>query len=171
MKKGTVYNNAKKLYIKLLSIYYDDYKMRKKKRLTKSLLLKGQRFIESKKEEKSKSQPEESIAERVKLRRQKAYDKDLLDMSLPCTDENNGDSDKFVDTPPLESDEEEVKEGKRLKILAPDKLLTRLPIRLAQIRAGKNSHKLKNEIRRILYFLYQHNKITKKVCNNLMKSL
>ena len=88
-------------------------------------------------------------------------------MSLPCTDENNGDSEKFVDTPPLESDEEE----KRLKILAPDKLLTRLPIRLAQIRAGKNSHKLKNEIRRILYFLYQHNKITKKVCNNLMKSL
>ena len=69
MKKGNVYNNTKKLYSKLLSIYYDDYKMRKKKRLTKSLLLKGQRFIESKKEEKSKSQPEESIAERVKLRR------------------------------------------------------------------------------------------------------
>ena len=36
----------------------------------KNLLLKGQRFIELKKEEKSKSQPEESIAERVKLRRQ-----------------------------------------------------------------------------------------------------
>ena len=145
--------------------------MRKKKRLTKHLLLKGQRFIESKKEEKSKSHPEESIAERVTPRRQKAYDKNLFDTSLHCNDENNGDSDKFVVMPPLESDEEEVKEGKRLKILAPDKLLTRLSILLAQIKAGNNSYKLKNEIRPILYLLYQHNKITKKVYNNLMKSL
>ena len=38
----------------------------------KNLFLKGQRFIESKEKEKSKSQPEESFAKRVKLRRQKA---------------------------------------------------------------------------------------------------
>ena len=37
--------------------------------------------------------------------------------------------------PPLEGDEEEVKEGKELKILTPNKLLTRLPISLAQIKA------------------------------------
>ena len=37
--------------------------------------------------------------------------------------------------PPLESDEEEVKEGKELKMLTPNKLLTRLPISLAQIKA------------------------------------
>ena len=43
----------------------------------------------------------------------------------------------------LESDEEEVKEGKELKILIPYKLLTRLPILLAQIEAGNNSYKLK----------------------------
>ena len=64
--------------------------------------------------------------------------------------------------PPLESDGEEVKEIKRLKILTPNKLLTRLPILLAQIEVGNNSYKLKDEVRQILYFLYRHNKITKK---------
>ena len=48
-------------------------------------------------------------------------------------------------------------EGKRLKILTPNKL--------------NSSHKLKNEIGQILYFLYWHNKITKKVYNDLIKSL
>ena len=43
--------------------------------------------------------------------------------------------------------------GKGLKALTPNKLLTRLPILLAQIKAGNNSYKLKNEIRQILYFL------------------
>ena len=74
------------------------------------------------------------------------------------------------DMPPLEGDEE-VKEGKGLKILTLNKLLTRRPILLAQIKPGNNSYKLKNEIRKILYPLYQHNKITKKVYNNLIKSL
>ena len=53
-------------------------------------------------------------------------------------------------------------EGTGLKILTPNKLLTRLPILLAQAKAGNNSYKLRNEIRQILYLLYQHNKITKK---------
>ena len=70
---------------------------------------------------------------------------------------------------PLEGDQEEVKEGKELKILAPNKLLSRLRILLAQIKAG-NSYKLKNEIRQILYFLHWQNKVTKKVSNNLIKS-
>ena len=69
----------------------------------------------------------------------------------------------LCDIPPLEGDEEEVTEGKGLKILTPNKLLTRLLILLAQTKAGNNSYKLKNEIRQILHFLYQHNKITKKV--------
>ena len=67
--------------------------------------------------------------------------------------------------------EEEVKEGKRLNILAPNKLLTRLSALLAQIGAENNSYKLENKIRKILYLLYQHNKITKKLCNSLIKSL
>ena len=74
------------------------------------------------------------------------------------------------DMSPLEGDEE-VKEGKGLKILTPNKLLTRLPILLAQIIARNNSYKIKNEIRQMLYLLYQHNKITKKVYINIIKSL
>ena len=80
---------------------------------------------------------------------------------------------KSTDLPvilPLEGDEE-VQAGKGLKILTPNKLLTRLSILLPQIKAGNNSYKLKNEIRQILYLLYQQNKITKKVYNNLIKSL
>ena len=73
--------------------------------------------------------------------------------------------------PPLEGDKEEVKEGKWLRFLTPNKLLTRYPILLPQIKAGNNSYKLKNEIRQILYLLYQDNKITKKFYNNLIKSL
>ena len=73
--------------------------------------------------------------------------------------------------PPLEGDPEEVKEGKGLKILTPNKLLTRFSVLLAQVKAGNNSHKLKNERRQVLYLLYQHNKITKKVYNNLIKSI
>ena len=61
--------------------------------------------------------------------------------------------------------------GARLTVLTPNKLLTRLPLLLAQIKAGKSSCKLKNKMRQILYLLYQHNKITKKVYNNLIKSL
>ena len=56
-------------------------------------------------------------------------------------------------------------------MLTPSKLLTRLPILLAQIKAGDNSRKLKTEIRQTLYLLYQHNKTTKKVYNNLIKLL
>ena len=63
--------------------------------------------------------------------------------------------------PPLEGDEE-VKEGKGLKILTPNKLLTLLPVLLVQIKPGNNSYKLKNEIKQILYLHYRHNKITKK---------
>ena len=81
------------------------------------------------------------------------------------------DEDDLLTMPPLEGDEEEVEEEKGLKVLPPNKLLTRLPILSAQIKATSNSRKLKNKIRQILYFLYQHNKITEKVYNNLIKSL
>ena len=63
------------------------------------------------------------------------------------------------------------KAGTGLKVLTPNKPLTKLPILLAQTKAGNNSNKLKNEIRQILYLLYQDNKLTKNVFNNLIKSL
>ena len=45
-------------------------------------------------------------------------------------------------------------EGSRLKILTPNQMLSRLSISLAQLKAGNNSEKLRNEIRQIFYFLY-----------------
>ena len=59
----------------------------------------------------------------------------------------------------------------RLKILTPKQMLQRLPIALAQVKAGNNSENVLNEIRQIVYSLYQSKEITKKVYNNLMKSL
>ena len=79
-------------------------------------------------EEQVRSEPEQTVAERVKLSPQKRI---------------------------------KIRTG--LKILTPNKLLARLPILLAQIKAGNNSYKLKNEIRQILYLFYQHNEIKKKV--------
>ena len=61
--------------------------------------------------------------------------------------------------------------GKGLNILTPKQMIQRLPIALAQVKAGNNSKNLLNEIRQITYSLYQSKKITKKVYNNLMKSL
>ena len=55
--------------------------------------------------------------------------------------------------------DDKVKEGKGLKFLTPNRLLTRLQVLLAQINAGNNSHKLKKEIRQIPYLLYQHKEI------------
>ena len=62
-------------------------------------------------------------------------------------------------------------EGTGLKILTPKQMLQRLPIALAQVKAGNNSENLLNEIRQIIYSLYQSKEITKKVYNNLIKSL
>ena len=50
-------------------------------------------------------------------------------------------------------------------------MLQRLSIALAQVKAGNNSENLLNEIRQIVYSLYQSKETTKKVYNNLMKFL
>ena len=61
--------------------------------------------------------------------------------------------------------------GSGLKILTPQQMFTRLPILLAQVKAGNNSEKLKNEIRRLLYFLYRSKKISKTVYKNLIAAI
>ena len=53
--------------------------------------------------------------------------------------------------------------GKGLKILTPKQMLQRLPISLAQVKAGNNSENLLNEIWQIIYSLFQSKEITKKV--------
>ena len=79
----------------------------------------------------------------------------------------HGHDDDLPQIPQLEGDEEELNEGKALKVLTPKKLLTRLLILLAQIKAENNLYKSKNIMIKMLHLLYQHNKITKKVYNNL----
>ena len=89
--------------------------------------------------------------------------------------ETDEDTDEEIDTtimPELESEESAVErrnQGKGLKILTPNQMLSRLPISLAQLKAGNNSEKLKNEIRQLLYSLYRSKNMTKQVYNNLIK--
>ena len=61
--------------------------------------------------------------------------------------------------------------GTGLKILTPNQMFKKLPIALAQIKVGNNSKSLLNEIRQIVYSLYRSKKITKKVYNNIIKSI
>ena len=59
-------------------------------------------------------------------------------------------------------------QGSGLKIVTANQMLSRLPISLAQLNAGNNSEKLKNEIRQILYSLYRSKKLTKQLYKSLV---
>ena len=61
--------------------------------------------------------------------------------------------------------------GKGIKILTLKQMLQRLPIALAQVKAGNTSENLLNEIRQIVYSLYREKEVTKKVYNNIMNSI
>ena len=61
--------------------------------------------------------------------------------------------------------------GTGLKILTPKRMLQRLPIAVAQVKACNNSESLLNEIRQIIYSLHQSKQITKNLCNNIIKSI
>ena len=62
-------------------------------------------------------------------------------------------------------------EGTGLKILTSNQMLKRLPIAVAQIKAGNNSESLLNEIRQIVYYLYRSKRITKMLYNNIINSV
>ena len=93
-------------------------------------------------------------------------------------DKEKQESDEQLDTtdmPELE-EEESATEGrnqhwKELKILTPDQMLSRLPITLAQLKAGNKLQKLINEIRQLLYSLYRLTKLTKTIYNHLISTL
>ena len=89
------------------------------------------------------------------------------------TDEETDEEMNTIIMPELESDksaaERRNQEGKGIKILTPNQMLSRLSISLAQLKAGNNSEKLKNEIRQLLYSLYRSKNMTKQVYNNLIK--
>ena len=59
-------------------------------------------------------------------------------------------------------------EGQGMKILTPNQMRNRLPIALAQLQAGNNSNKLKNEIRQLLYSLYRSKNMTKQIYKSLI---
>ena len=63
------------------------------------------------------------------------------------------------------------KYGEGLKILTPKQVLERIPVALAQIKAGDASKNLLNEMRQIIHSLYQTKEITKKVYSNIMNSI
>ena len=116
--------------------------------------------------EESEQKFDESIGERVKLRRQKADDK---------TDETGDEQLDTTDMTDFETEESAEKrrkhEGHELKILTPQQMLSRLQISLAQLKAGNNSRKLKNEIRQLLYSLYRSKKLSKTTCKHLMNTI
>ena len=63
------------------------------------------------------------------------------------------------------------KQGIGLKMLTSKQMVQRLPIALAQVKAGNNSESSLNDIRKIVYSLCQSKEITKKVYNNIIKSI
>ena len=92
---------------------------------------------------------EESIAKRVKRRRQNTQR-------------------TFAPSSPPKKD---YSEETGLKILTNKQMLNHLPIFFAQIQTGNNSKSLKNEIRQILYSLYRSKVLTKTVYSNLIKAI
>ena len=58
--------------------------------------------------------------------------------------------------------------GQGIKILTPNQMIIRLPITLAQLQAGNNSNKLKNEIRQLLYSLYHSKNMTERIYKSLV---
>ena len=122
---------------------------------------------------------EKSIAERVKTRKQntqrtfapssppkKDYSAETADYLKYMEEQEKGQK-RFSN----DYDSNGWSSGSGLKILTNKQMLNRLPILLAQIQAGNNSIKLKNEIRQILYSLYRSKVLTKTVYNNLIKSI
>ena len=137
---------------------------------------------------------DESIAERVKIRKQntpssppkKAYSKETADY-LKYIEEHEKGQKRFSDdydsngwssgsgsvASKAKGDGNVVSKvkGAGLKILSNKQMLNRLPILLAQMQAGNNSNKLKNEARQIFYSLYRSKLLTKTMYNNLIKSI
>ena len=68
----------------------------------------------------------------------------------------------------LKFNEQNQQKGQGIKILTANQMLNRLPIALAQLQAGNNSNKLKNEIRQLLYSLYRSKNMTEQVYKNLI---
>ena len=91
---------------------------------------------------------------------------------LDTEEQESNEQPDTTNTPELECEESAAKrrnqQGQGLKILTSDQILSRLPITLAQLKAGNNSQKRKNEIRQLLYSLYRSKKLTKQLYKSLV---
>ena len=72
-------------------------------------------------------------------------------------------NEKIIDIAEKVIEHDRQNQGQGSKILTPNQILSRLPISLAQLKAGNNSKRLKNEIRQLLYSLYRSKKLTKNI--------
>ena len=104
---------------------------------------------------------------------------EYIDQNKKFKQESNNDKKEKIDATDMpdsesEKDAAKIREklGKGLKILTPQQMLSRLPISLAQLKAGNNSEKLKNETRQLLYSLYRSKKLSKKkIDEHLIKAI
>ena len=91
------------------------------------------------------------------------------------SDEANNEQPDTTDMTDLESEKSAEKRRNQaaegLKILSSEQMLCRLPISLAQLKAGNNSEKRKNEIRQLLYSLYRAKKLSETIYNNLINAI
>ena len=135
-------------------------------RLRQDLIKDLERYIFE--EDLESVEPEEKfkkiVAERVKTKPRKDYSEEAAE-NLKYMEEQEKGQKRFSDGWSSGSG------STGLKILTNKQMLNHLPILLAQIQAGYNSNKLKNEIRQILYSLYRPKVLTKTVYNNLIKSI
>ena len=83
-------------------------------------------------------------------------------------DEESDENENIDTTDMSDLESEKSINGKGLKILTPNQMLSRLPIALAQLKAGNNSEKPKNEIRQLLYSLYRSKNLTKQLYKSLI---
>ena len=91
-----------------------------------------------------------------------------------ANDQPDNEQPDTTDMPELESEEsaeQRKTKGQGLKILTPQKMLSRLPISLAQLKAENNSEKLKKEIRQLLYSLYRYKKLSKTIYEHLINAI
>ena len=87
------------------------------------------------------------------------------------TDDEDYEDDEKIDTTNMPDLESEESAEQRRNILTPQQMLTRLPISLAQLKAGNNSEKLKNEIRQLLSSLWRSKKLSKTIYKHLMNTI
>ena len=119
----------------------------------------------------TKGSSEERRIFRNNIRKLENLNSDVLDLFINKTiiplNQPSKSSEESEESEELETESEQ--EGQGLKIMSPNQMLQRLPILLAQVKAGNNSKDLLNEIRQIVYYLYRTKNITKKIYNSIIK--